>query len=156
MYGRTIPRSRRTASPVTMLPRNYPEDLMLRLMLIGLSYAFLSPLAFCTFSDAQSHPPLRVGIVGLVHGHVHGFLEHYRHSPEIEIVGVAEPDRQLLSAAGSKYGFDQTLLFTDLEEMIAKARPQAVLVYTSTFDHRRVLEICARHGVHVVMEKPLA
>lgn len=24
---------------------------------------------------AQAHPPLRVGIVGLVHGHVHGFRE---------------------------------------------------------------------------------
>jgi predicted dehydrogenase len=40
--------------------------------------------------------------------------------------------------------------------MIAKVHPQAVLVYTNTYDHRRVVEICARHGVHVVMEKPLA
>ncbi|MGC1370975.1 MAG: Gfo/Idh/MocA family oxidoreductase, partial [Candidatus Sulfotelmatobacter sp.] len=31
-----------------------------------------------------------------------------------------------------------------------------VLVYTNTYDHRRVVEICARHGVHVMMEKPLA
>src|ERR1700756_2662696 len=136
--------------------RSCSEESMFRLTIIGLTYALVSTLIFSTSSDAQTHPPLRVGIVGLVHGHVHGFLEHYRHSPEIEIVGLAEPDRQLLSAAAAKYGFDQTLLFTDLEEMIAKARPQAVLVYTSTFDHRRVLEICARHGVHVVMEKPLA
>jgi predicted dehydrogenase len=47
-------------------------------------------------------------------------------------------------------------LFTDLEEMIAKTHPQAVLAYTNTYDHRRVVEICARHGVHVMMEKPLA
>lgn len=108
------------------------------------------------FSFAQNQQPLRVGIVGLVHGHVHGFLEQSRHSPEIEIVAIAEPDRQLLSQAASKYGFDQKLLFTDLEEMLAKAHPQAVLVYTNTFDHRRVVETCARHGVHVMMEKPLA
>ena len=31
-----------------------------------------------------------------------------------------------------------------------------MLVYTNTYDHRRVVEICARHGVHVMMEKPLA
>lgn len=129
---------------------------MLRLMMAGLTYALFSVLAFSPFSDAQTHPPLRVGIVGLTHGHVHGFLDRNRHSPEIEIVGIAEPDRQLLSAAAAKYGFDQALLFTDLEEMIAKAHPQAVLVYTNTFDHRRMVEICARHGVHVVMEKPLA
>ena len=40
--------------------------------------------------------------------------------------------------------------------MLAKAHPQAVLVYTNTYDHRRVVETCARHGVSVVMEKPLA
>jgi glucose-fructose oxidoreductase len=40
--------------------------------------------------------------------------------------------------------------------MIAKAHPQAVLLYTNTSDHRRAVEICARHGVHVMMEKPLA
>ena len=38
----------------------------------------------------------------------------------------------------------------------SRTHPQAVLVYTNTYDHRRVVEICARHGVHVMMEKPLA
>ena len=105
---------------------------------------------------APAHPPLRVGIVGLVHGHVHGFLGQSLHSPEIEIVGVAEPDARLLAAAATRYGFDRAILFSDLEEMLLKAHPQAVLVYTNTYDHRRVVEICARHGVHVLMEKPLA
>jgi predicted dehydrogenase len=112
--------------------------------------------SLCCAQSSTAHPPLRVGIVGLVHGHVHGFLDHSRHSPEIEIVGIAEPDRQLLSQAASRYGFDQGILFADLEAMIEKAHPQAVLVYTNTFDHRRVVEICARHGIHVMMEKPLA
>jgi predicted dehydrogenase len=77
-----------------------------------------------TFSSAQTaHTPLRVGIVGLVHGHVHGFLGQSLHSPEIEIVGVAEPDAKLLSQAGARYGFDRSILFTDLEDMIAKAHP---------------------------------
>ncbi len=101
-------------------------------------------------------PPLRVGIVGLVHGHVHGFLGASLHSPEIQIVGIAEPDQSLLSQSAKRYGFDRSLLFTDLDEMLVKAHPQAVLVYTNTYDHRRVVEICARHGVPVMMEKPLA
>jgi predicted dehydrogenase len=112
---------------------------------------FLVPAA-----TSQTRQPLRVGIVGLVHGHVHGFLGESRHSPLIEIVGVAEPDARLLSQAGLRYGFDQTILFTDLEQMLTKTHPQAVLVYTNTYDHRRVVELCARHGVHVMMEKPLA
>src|SRR5947208_1847103 len=40
--------------------------------------------------------------------------------------------------------------------MICRAHPQAVLVYTSTFDHRTVVEECAHRGIHVMMEKPLA
>jgi len=123
------------------------------------TFLILPILLAAVLSCAQTspaRPPLRVGIVGLVHGHVHGFLDQSRHSSEIEIVGIAEPDRQLLSQAAARYGFDQSALFTDLEEMIAKAHPQALLAYTNTYDHRRVVEIAARHGVHVMMEKPLA
>jgi glucose-fructose oxidoreductase len=101
-------------------------------------------------------PRLRVAIVGLVHGHVHGFLSQYQHSPAIEIVAVVEPDAQLRTTAAQRYGFPTSLMFADLEDMMAKAHPQAVLVYTNTYDHRRVVEVCARHGIDVMMEKPLA
>jgi predicted dehydrogenase len=134
-----------------------PEGLMPRIFWVAFVTALLLNL-MCFAGSASERTPgaLRVGIAGLVHGHVHGFLEQSRHNPDIEIVGVAEPDRQLLAQAGTKYGFPQSQLFTELDEMIAKVHPQAVLVYTNTYDHRRVVEICARHGVHVMMEKPLA
>jgi predicted dehydrogenase len=106
-------------------------------------------------APAETQTPLRVGIVGLVHGHVQGFLQQ-PYNPGIEIVGIAEPDRQLASEYARRYGLDRGLLFSDLEEMLKQKHPQAVLVYTDTYDHRRVVEICARHGVHVMMEKPLA
>lgn len=126
---------------------------MIRIASIVLFCAFCVQLGFAA---SPTPAPLRVGIVGLVHGHVHGFLAQSRHSAEIEIVGVAEPDARLLSQAGTRYGVDASILFTSLDDMIAKAHPQAVLVYTNTYDHRRVVETCARHGVSVVMEKPLA
>jgi glucose-fructose oxidoreductase len=119
----------------------------------------LAPLSLITPAFAQtpqSRPPLRVAIVGLVHGHVHGFLGQYQHRPEIEIVAVVEPDSKLRAAAATRYNFQAAQMFADLDDMIAKVHPQAVLVYTNTYDHRRVVEICARHGVHVMMEKPLA
>ncbi|MGH9513873.1 MAG: Gfo/Idh/MocA family protein [Terriglobales bacterium] len=104
----------------------------------------------------EHRAPLRVGIVGLVHGHVDGFFRSSLHSPEIQLVGIAEPGRQLSLKYANEYGIDHSLLFSSLEDMLEKTRPQAVLVYTTTYDHRRVVEICARHGVHVMMEKPLA
>ncbi len=113
-------------------------------------------LATSTTVFAQSTAPLRVGIVGLVHGHVGWFLEHGIHRPEIQLVGIAEPDAQLAASYAGHNNIDRALLFTSLEEMLAKTHPQAVLVYTNTFDHRKVVEICAKHGVPVMMEKPLA
>jgi predicted dehydrogenase len=107
-------------------------------------------------TPSQNQAPLRIGIVGLVHGHVQGFFDHSLHNPQIQIVGLAEPNQALVSQYAKRYEFDQSLLFPDLEEMLTRTHPQAVLVYTNTYDHRRVVEICAHHGVHVMMEKPLA
>jgi glucose-fructose oxidoreductase len=107
-------------------------------------------------APAKNNAPLRVVIVGLVHGHVQGFFQQSLHNPQIEIVGIVEPDAQLASKYAAQYGFDRRLLSSGLEEMLTRAHPQAVLVYTNTYDHRRVVEVCARHGIHVMMEKPLA
>jgi predicted dehydrogenase len=124
---------------------------------------FVSALIFTLFAasiacgqSAPEKPKLRVAIVGLVHGHVQGFFERSLHDPSIEIVGIAEFDQALSAEYAVRYGFDRALLFADLATMLEKAHPQAVLVYTNTYDHRRVVEICAKHGVHVMMEKPLA
>jgi glucose-fructose oxidoreductase len=100
--------------------------------------------------------PLRIGIAGLVHGHVDGFFRGSLHNPEIEVVGIAEPDQKLSTKYANQYRIDRSLLFSSLEEMLQKAQPKAVLVFTTTYDHRRVVEVCAHHGIHVMMEKPLA
>src|SRR5712671_1169482 len=123
--------------------------------------AFVLTLGTTTLSYAQSTSvenkgALRVAIVGLVHGHVHGLMQQSLHSSEIQIVGIAEPDQSLALQYAARYGFEKSLLFADLDEMLQKTHPRAVLVYTNTYEHRRVVEICARHGVHVMMEKPLA
>src|SRR5260370_2856861 len=107
-------------------------------------------------SPAATGAALRIGIVGLVHGHVDGFFHDSFHNPEIQIVGIAESNRPLFLRYAEQYGLDRSLLFPDLEEMLEKVHPQAVLVYTNTYDHRHVVEVCPRHAVHVMMEKPLA
>lgn len=126
------------------------------LLFILLFALYAAPRARCQDAPAPDRTPLRVAIVGLVHGHVQGFFEHSLHSPEIEIVGIAEPDQSLAAKYAKQYNLDQRLLFPDLERMLDRVHPRAVLVYTNTYDHRRVVEICAHRGVHVMMEKPLA
>jgi predicted dehydrogenase len=100
--------------------------------------------------------PLRVVIIGMVHGHVEGFLSSSLHRSDIQIVGISEADQSLAQRYAQQFKLDKSLLFTDTEQMLRQAHPQAALVYTNTFDHRKAVELCARYGVHVMMEKPLA
>ena len=113
----------------------------------------LPPVATARRQDPQ---PLRVAVAGLVHGHADGFFSHTLGRQDVEIVGIAEPDRSLFDRYSAKFGLDHRLYHADLEELLRTVRPQAVLAYTSTFDHRRVVELCARYAVAVMMEKPLA
>jgi glucose-fructose oxidoreductase len=134
--------------------KNTPRPSSLVLLAALLTLVAASP-AF-----AQSKPgagtPMRVAIAGLVHGHVFGFFQHYLHDPAIQIVGIEEPDHAFALRVAVQYKIDANLLYTNLDDMLAKTRPQAVLTYTNTFDHRKVVETCARHHVDVMMEKPLA
>src|SRR5713101_2299845 len=104
----------------------------------------------------KENAPLRVALAGLVHGHAFGFFDQFQKRMDLQVVGIAEADRQLAAQFTKKYGLAPGLLYSDLEEMLKATHPQAVLAYTNTYDHRRVVEICARYGVPVMMEKPLA
>ena len=128
-------------------------------------FLMIVALLACARADlhAQAMPemkaedaPLRVALAGLVHGHAFGFFDQFQHRTDLQIVGIAESDQQLAAQFARKYGLQPGIFYSDLEEMLKKTHPQAVLAYTNTYDHRRVVEICARHGVPVMMEKPLA
>ena len=105
---------------------------------------------------AAEAEPLRVAIAGLVHGHVEGFFSNSIHRPDIQVVGISDPDRSLFDRYAAQFKLDPALYHADLEEMLRATRPQAVLVYSSTFDHRNIVELCAKQHIPVMMEKPLA
>jgi len=107
-------------------------------------------------ADKREEAPLRVALAGLVHGHAFGFFDQFQKRADLQVVGIAEADRQLTAQFTMRFGLAPGLFYSDLEEMLKVTHPQAVLAYTNTYDHRRVVEICARYGVPVMMEKPLA
>ncbi len=99
--------------------------------------------------------PLRVAIVGLEHGHVEGFLGQLPEHKNVQMVGIAESDQALVAKYEKKYGLAAKMFYKDTASLIEAKHPQAVLVYTSIADHRRVIETAARYGVSVMVEKPL-
>lgn len=108
-----------------------------------------------TLHAEQTTPPVRVGVAGLTHTHVHWLLgREPRH--DIEIVGIAEPDNDLAQRYSDQHGFSMDLVYPSLEAMLQHTRPTGVMAFGSTFDHLEVVEQCAPQNIHVMVEKPLA
>lgn len=99
--------------------------------------------------------PLRVGVAGLTHTHVHWILGRADRG-DIQLVGIAEPNQELALRYLKQHNLPQELWFASLEEMIAKTKPEAVTAFGSIYDHLRVVQLCAPKGIHVMVEKPLA
>jgi predicted dehydrogenase len=102
-----------------------------------------------------SGAPLRVAIVGLEHGHVEGFLGQLPKHPNVQLVGIAEADPALAAKYEKRFGLANALFYKDAASLIEAKHPQALLVYTSIGEHRKVIETAARYGVSVMVEKPL-
>lgn len=100
--------------------------------------------------------PVRYAVVGLVHDHARGFLPSARSREDLQLVAIVEPDQDLAARYARDHHLPPELFHTNLLQMLDQVRPEAVATFTSTFDHRRVVEACAPKGVHVMMEKPLA
>lgn len=110
-------------------------------------------LLFSFVGKAQES--LKVGVAGLTHGHVGWILEANKR-PDLEIVGIAEPNRELAERLTKNYGISMDLVFDSLEEMLDATQPEAVTAFGNIFDHLSVVEACAPKGIHVMVEKPLA
>src|SRR5579859_6068707 len=115
--------------------------------------------AFCFFSGGhatETKEPVRFAIFGLEHDHAAGFIPRAKDRKDIQLVGIIEPRADLVERYAKRYQLDANLFYSSLEQLLSKTNIQAVATFTSTFDHRRVVEMCAAKGINVMMEKPLA
>ena len=113
-------------------------------------------LWFAHSNAAETKEPVRFAIFGLEHDHAAGFIPRAKDRKDIQLVGIIEPRADLVNSYAKRYQLDSSLFYPSLEALLAKTNIQAVATFTSTFDHRRVVEMCAAKGINVMMEKPLA
>jgi glucose-fructose oxidoreductase len=104
---------------------------------------------------AQEPTQLKVAIVGLEHGHVAGFLSQLQKHQDVKLVGIADADSNLCAKYGKQFSLPENLFYKTEANMIERARPDAVLVYTSIAEHRHAIEVAAQYGISVMVEKPL-
>lgn len=115
---------------------------------------FMMPL-FGYAQKPSTHAALRVGIAGLTHGHVHWILRAAKQG-DVQLTGIAEANSDLARRLMQQYDIDPSLLYSDLDEMILRSKPEAVTAFGSIYDHLTVVKACAPRKVHVMVEKPLA
>ena len=119
-----------------------------------LAFLLLAPRLI---TAAEEKEPVRFAIVGLSHDHAGGFIPRAQGRHDILLAGIVEPKADLIDRYAKRFHLGSNLFFPNLEELVRHTNLQAVAIFTSTFDHKRVVEDCARLGIQVVMmEKPLA
>jgi predicted dehydrogenase len=106
--------------------------------------------------QAQEPAPMRLAVAGLVHGHVDSFIRAAQRRTDVTLVGVFDADPRLLQKYAEMFKLPESALFTNLEAMLDKAKPEAIASFSNTFDHAAMVEAAAARRVHVMMEKPLA
>ena len=99
-------------------------------------------------------PDVKMGVLGC------GSIAEIAHFPSIaarkeaRLVAVCDTNPETAQKAAAKWGAEKW--FTDYREMFAKAKLDAVVIATPNNVHRNQAITAAQHGVHVVVEKPLA
>jgi predicted dehydrogenase len=102
---------------------------------------------------AAGSAPLRAGIVGL--GAISfEHIEKLSVVDGVEIAGICDLDPLVGSAVAERYGIGP--VFTDLGDLLAEARPDAVHVLTPPASHRPLVLQALEAGAHVLVEKPIA
>src|SRR3954468_20314594 len=69
-----------------------------------------------------------------------------------EIVGVCDREPLMAGQLAERFEVDQS--FTDVSELLDRARPDVVHITTPPASHFELARLCLDHGVHVYVEKP--
>ncbi len=103
--------------------------------------------------DHSDKQPVRIAIVGA------GAVSDYHHVPAIRmdsratLVAVCDSSQALLDQRKKDWGCEKVT--TDFEAVCADPEVDAVIIATPNFTHHAISVAAAKHGKHVMCEKPL-
>lgn len=95
---------------------------------------------------------MKLGVLSFAHVHAEAYLQHLSTLPGVELMGLADDDRARGAQAAAAWN---TRFYPSCQALLAD-RPDGVVVCSENAYHRRLVEMAAAAGVHVLCEKPLA
>lgn len=98
----------------------------------------------------------RVGIAGVVHGHVKAHLREWGELEAAQIVAVADSDADQRRRIVEGHELGAAAQYDSIQAMLETEELDVVSVCTDTLGHADVVEAAAARGVHCIVEKPFS
>jgi predicted dehydrogenase len=100
--------------------------------------------------------PLRTAILGCG-GFAHRHAQNLITMPEeIEFVAFCDHHDYNAREFSEKYTAGKAIIFTDTQDMFEKANLDLILICLPPFAHTNEVDLAAKYGVHIFIEKPIA
>lgn len=127
------------------------DSLTRREMLAAASGALIAVQGSAAKADV-ARSRIKIGQIGVGHAHATK-LSVYRESPDYEVVGIVEPDKELRERAGQQPAFRDLPWMTE-EQLLNVPGLSAVMVETRVRDLLSTAERCIAAGKHIGLDKP--
>ncbi len=102
--------------------------------------------------EEPTKPRIKIGQIGVGHAHATK-LSVFRESPDYEVVGIVEPDKELRERASQQPPFRDLPWMTE-EQLLNVPGLSAVMVETRVRDLLPAAERCIAAGKHIGLDKP--
>ena len=98
---------------------------------------------------------MKVGILGLAHGHVGTYTAYWKEHPEldIQVVRAWDHDETRLNTYAEKFGFEKGMC---PHCVVDDPEIEGVIIGAETVYHADMVEVAAEAGKKIVVQKPLA
>ena len=99
--------------------------------------------------------PLRTGIIGCGH-FAHRHAERLAALEEVELVGFCDRVIESATAFNQQFGEGEGQVYADYERMFDELGLDLVYICLPPYAHSNEVELACKHGVHFLIEKPIA
>ncbi len=98
---------------------------------------------------------LRIGIVGCGRA-ASAHVGRLRNLPDVQVVGLADSNEAFAATLASSFSEPTPGIFSDLPELLSKASPDVVSIFTPHRSHYTLAMQALQAGCHLFVEKPLS
>jgi glucose-fructose oxidoreductase len=105
---------------------------------------------------ARTRRLLRIGVIGLGHFAQNAILPAFRHLEDVELVALASGSPRKREELGARYEVEHTTSYDELPTLLACGAIDAAYIALPPELHAEYAILCARAGVHVLCETPMA